>query len=262
MRAIDSHAHLDHVESLDQVLKDAATAGVEGIIAVSVDGESMRKTLAIAGQYNQPVIYPALGIHPGNIQTEDIEPALAFQRENIAAAVAVGEIGLDFWYKWVRKDKEKKDEQRRVFQRQLEVAAEFSKPAVIHTRGTWAECLDMTKASGVKRAVFHWYSGPLDVLDRILEAGYYVSASPSLAQSPQSREAIAHAPLERTLIETDTPVFYRYRDQEGGFTAGPKDVFRTLEAYCELKNTEAQSALTRFNQNVRDLFGIKEIRPS
>jgi TatD DNase family protein len=257
MNIIDTHAHLDHVASLDMVLKNADTAGVSGIVAVSSDLASMRKIQAIAGQCHKPKIYPAYGIHPGNIQAEEVEEAIVFIRKNISGACAVGEIGLDFWYKWVRKDQLKKDEQRRVFQRQLELAAEFDKPAIIHTRGTWAECLASTKTAGVKCAVFHWYSGPLDVLDGILAAGYYVSASPSLAQSPQSREAIAHAPLERTLIETDSPVFYRDREGDGGFTAEPKDVFRTLKAYCELKNLDEQTALTRLNTNARELFQLK-----
>lgn len=254
MNIIDTHAHLDHVDSLDQVLKNADAAGVSGIVAVSSDLASMKKTLSIAGQYHKPRIYSALGIHPGNIKAEEIETALTFIRKNISGACAVGEIGLDFWYKWVRKDQVKKDEQRRVFQRQLEIAAEFDKPAIIHTRGTWAECLAMTKDAGVKGAVFHWYSGPLDVLDGILAAGYYVSASPSLAQSPQSREAIAHAPLERTLIETDSPVFYRNQDGEGGFTAEPKDVLKTLQAYCELKHLDEQKALIQLNRNASELF--------
>jgi len=256
MTAIDTHAHLDHIEDIAQALKDAADAGVSDIVAVGSDLASNKKNLQIKKQASAPRIHAALGIHPGNIKAEEVDECLQFIRDNRGEAVAIGEIGMDFWYKWVRKDKEKKDEQRDVFRRQLALAREFGLPAIIHTRGTWRECFEITKESGVDRAVFHWYSGPLDVLDDILGRGYFVSASPSLAYSPQSREAISHAPLEQTLIETDSPVFYRYRETEGGFTAGPKDVFRTLEAYAQLKAMDRDKALAIFNANARKIFGL------
>ena len=256
MTAFDTHAHLDHLENLDEALKAAQQQGVEGIVAVSVDLESNKKNLAIKRSVKSPKIYLALGIHPGNIKAEEVDECLEFMRANVQEATAIGEIGLDFWYKWVRKDQVKKDEQRDIFRRQLAMAKEFALPAIIHARGTWRECLETIQEVGIKRAVFHWYSGPLDVLNDIINAGYFVSASPSLAVSPQSREAIAHAPIEQTLIETDSPVFYRYRDQEGGFTAQPKDVFKTLAAYAELKEVEPQHALEIFNRNAKQLFGI------
>ena len=72
-------------------------------------------------------------------------------------------------------------------------------PIVIHSRGAWRDCLAMTKAAGVRRALFHWYSGPVDILDQILDAGFYVSTSLSVAYSPESRRAMARAPVERIL---------------------------------------------------------------
>ena len=115
----------------------------------------------------------------------------------------------------------------------------------------------MTQELGVKKAVFHWYSGPLDVLKEILDAGYYVGTTPSLATSPQSKEAMSHAPLERILIETDCPVFFQ--DDHGGFKSEPRDVFRTLKAYAQLKNIDEQKALAIFNQNAREFFDIQGI---
>ena len=73
---------------------------------------------------------------------------------------------------------------------------------MIHSRGVWRECLETTQSAGVRKAVFHWYSGPVDVLNDIVKQGYFVSTTPSVAYSPQSREAIASAPIEQTLIET------------------------------------------------------------
>lgn len=262
MKLIDTHAHLDHIEHLDQAIENAHKKGVEGIVTVSTDTASCRKNLEIKKKYTKPKIYLAMGMHPSDADGDDLKTCTQLIREHKDELTAVGEIGLDFWYKWVRKDKEKKDEQRAVFRAQLELAREFNLPAVIHTRGTWRECFETVKEVGIQKCEFHWYSGPLDVLKDILEGGYYISASPSLAYSPQSRDAISYAPIERTMIETDSPVFYRTTshgevgDAHEGFQAEPKDVFKTLKTYCALKNIEEAKAVEIFNRNAKDFFAL------
>jgi len=201
-----------------------------------------------------PRIHIALGLHPGNIKFDEIDPCFAFFHEILldrkgdpmGRPVAIGEAGLDFWYKWVRQDDEKKNEQRMVFQRHLDLAKEFDLPIVVHCRGAWRECLNMIVASGVKKAVFHWYSGPMDVLKDILGAGFFVSASVALEYSQESRKAMAYAPLDRILVETDTPV--------RGWT--PKDVWRTFNALCVIKAVDEEKALAIVNANARAFFNI------
>ena len=112
----------------------------------------------------------------------------------------------------------------------------------------------MTLESGVKRALFHWYSGPVDILDQIIDAGFYVSTSPSVAYSPESQKAMAHAPLERILVETDSPV--KYRDGEDSFMAEPKDVLRTWKALAQLKKVGEEDVLAAVNANAKKFFNI------
>ena len=253
---------MDHIEDLDLALENADREGVEGVVTMSIDVESCRKNLEIKKKYNKPKIYLAFGMHPSDADVKRLDECVELIRQYRDELTAVGEIGLDFWYKWARKDKEKKDEQRAVFRTLLELACELDLPAVIHTRGTWRESFETAKAIGIKRAEFHWYSGPLDVLKDILDSGYYVSTSPSLAYSPQSREAIAYAPIDRTMIETDSPVFYRTSDfredknSEDGFKSEPKDVFKTLKAYCDLKKIKEADAVEIFNQNAKEFFKL------
>jgi len=259
MNLIDTHAHLDQIENLDQALEDAGKKGVESVVTVSTDVISCQRNLDIKKAKRTPKIHLAMGIHPSDANLDDLDACVELIRAQRGELVAVGEIGLDFWYKWVRKDKEKKDEQRKVFRTLLELARELDVPAVIHTRGTWRECFEAAKEVGIQKAEFHWYSGPLDVLKDILDHGFYISASPSLAYSPQSREAASFAPIERTMIETDSPVFYRSRENDDeGFRAGPKDIFRTLAAYCALKNIEEAHAAEILNRNAREFFGLNE----
>ncbi len=254
MTIIDTHAHIDQLEDLPGALTRAHEAKVAAIMAMSVDLASMQQTLTIAKQYTQPKIYPALGIHPGKVNEATHAQAIDFLRKHIKDAVAIGETGLDYQYKWVRKDEVERAKQKDSFAIHLELAAKFNLPIVIHSRGAWRDCLAMTKAAGVTRALFHWYSGPLDYLAGILDAGYYVSTSPSVATSPQSREAMSAAPLGRILIETDCPVYYR--EGEGGFNAEPKDVWRTCKALAQLKNITEDEVLSVVNKNAYQFFGV------
>ena len=234
MNIIDSHAHVDQLEDLPGALARAHEAGVSDIVAVSVDLDSMKKVLEISRQYQKPKVHPALGVHPGKVAPDAQQTAFDFMRAHIKEARAVGETGLDYWYKWVRKDEVERQKQKESFEFHLNLARDFDLPIIIHSRGAWRDCLSMALGSGVKRALFHWYSGPVDILDQILKAGFYVSTSPSVAYSPESRRAMAHAPLDRIFVETDSPV--TYRDGEIPYMAEPKDVLRTWKALAQLRD--------------------------
>lgn len=251
---IDTHAHIDQFEDLSGVLSRAHEAGVSDIVAMGVDLDSMKKVLDIAVQYKEPKIHPALGVHPGMVKPESQQLAYDFMRANVKQAHAIGETGLDYWYKWVRKDEVERQKQKDSFSFHLSLAREFNLPIVIHSRGAWRDCLSMAVESGVKRALFHWYSGPVDILNQIIEAGYYVSTSPSVAYSPESRQAMSHAPIERILIETDSPV--NYKEGEVFFKSEPKDVIRTWKALAKLKNLDEQGTLAAVNANAKHFFGI------
>ena len=256
MKIFDTHAHLDQLGDLQGAMKRAAQEGVEGIVALSMDLQSCRRNLEIREQYAQPKIYIGLGMHPSETRPADAQLIIELIKKHSSGIHAVREIGLDFWYKWVSKDNEKKDEQCAVYRKFLECARDIDKPAVIHSRGAWRESFEIAAELGVKKAEFHWYSGPVDVLREILDAGYYVSTSPSVAYSPQSREAMSFAPIERTLIETDCPVYYRNKETGEGFQAEPKDVFKTLDAYCALKGVQREPALEILNRNAREFFNL------
>ncbi len=269
---IDTHTHLYDMPDIAAALRESAAAGVSDVVALGVDIASNKRHVEILhnlgtsttnsrsefGPKECPHIHLALGLHPGNLTAQELEDCLPFFREQLSVChriVAIGEIGLDFWYKTVRQDDVKKNEQRLAFQAQLDLAREFDLPVVIHSRGTWRECLDTTVKAGIKKAVFHWYSGPVDVLKDILDAGFLISVSPALEYSAQSQEAGRYAPVDRILVETDTPV--RVTDPSGErVPSTPKDVWRTFNALCALKGLEEQSTLQIVNANAQRFFNL------
>jgi TatD DNase family protein len=251
---IDTHAHLDHVPEIEAALERATQAGVSDIVAVSTDLKAIKRNLELKKLHSSPRIHVALGIHPGDIKVEELDETFAFIRANIKDAVAIGETGLDYSYKWARKNDDEQKKQRDCFRRHLELALEFNLPIVIHSRGAEEDCLAMARTAGIRRALFHWYSGPVDVLAKVLNEGYYVSCSPSVGYSAPSRAAMTNAPVERTLIETDSPVYFNQAG--GGFPGEPKEVWRTLKSYAALKNIDEGEALLRLNANAKEFFQI------
>ena len=132
----------------------------------------------------------------------------------------------------------------------LSLAERFSKPVIIHARGAWEKCLGLLLEQGIARAVFHWFSGPPDVLKDILNHGYLISATPAARYSEKHRSAIHHAPLEKILLETDAPVAYEGRSSE------PADVFITLEAVAGIKQVPQVEVASSTTMNAMKFFGI------
>ena len=240
---VDSHTHLEELDDLPESLEEAKAAGVCGIIAVGMDIESNKKILKITAA-NSQFVYAALGYHPWEIKEEEVEANLSFIRDHIEEGVALGEIGLDY------KIKVKKELQWKVFEELLDIALESNKPVIIHCRYSHRRAFEVVGEKKIKRAVFHWYSGPVDLLDKIMSMGYFISATPALIYSPPHQEAIRRAPLERILLETDTPVSYQGKESR------PKDVWISLEQVARLKKLDPNIVSEQTTTNASQFFQI------
>jgi TatD DNase family protein len=238
---IDGHAHLNEIEEIDGAIERANNVGIYGIMAVGMDVDSNRDTLTLAKRFPD-LVHPAIGYHPWSITLEGIEENLAVVEANIKLCVAMGEIGLDYGAK------AKKKLQRQVFQKLLDIAKKFDKPVIIHSRYSHLRTHTMTKEAGVERAVFHWYSGPVDVLENILENGYFISATPALVYSPPHQEAMKVAPIERILIETDCPVEYQGKRSE------PADLVITLRELSRIKNLPPEEVARVTASNTKSFY--------
>ena len=197
---IDTHAHLDAATDPPELLIERARKlGVERIVAVGSGIESCRTALRLAAEHDG--VFAALGIHPHQAgggersRVDELSDLLGAEE-----AVAVGETGLDFF-----RDYAPHDEQRRLFERHLELASEHGKPVVVHTRGA-DEATEEVLAGFSGTVVLHCFSSP-SLLSVALDRGYYVSFAGNVTY-PNARDLRAAAravPAERLLVETDTP---------------------------------------------------------
>jgi TatD DNase family protein len=243
MGLIDGHVHLSEIEPLERAVENAVNAGVKRMVAVSMNLDSCRKTLVLADRFPDTIL-PAIGYHPWSIKAEEVEDTLIFITQNLHRCVALGEVGLDY------KVKVKKKLQKAVFSKLLNLAVKSNKPVIIHSRFSYQRTYEMAVAAGVKKAVFHWYSGPMDILDNILASGFFVSATPALAYSPHHQAAMARAPLDRILIETDAPVQYGDRASE------PADLNETLFHLSRIKKIPEDKLAGMVTKNAKRFFGL------
>jgi TatD DNase family protein len=251
-RLIDTHAHLDEIETLKQVMDDAKKAGLIAIVAVGSDIASNAKVLNISEKY-QGFVYPALGWHPWYIKESEIDAGLEFIKANIDKAVAIGEVGLDY-HKRVRAIADK-GLQKKVLGGLLEIAKEYDKPALIHSRYAWRDALDAVIEAGLEKAVFHWYTGTSSVLRDIIDRGYYISVTPAVEYHEEHRRAVKEVPLERMLLETDCPVVYR-RGRDNEFKSSLADVLRSLKGAAALKGVSEVEIAEATTENAMRLFGM------
>lgn len=242
-RLIDVHTHLEEVPNLEEELDRAKAAGVIAVIAVGSDEASNETALEVA-KLHEGFVFPALGLHPWDV-SEDFEDELRFIEENIDGCVALGEVGLDF------KIQKPKKLQVEAFRRVLELASKHEKPPIIHSRWAWRDALDLVNEARIKRAIFHWYSGPLEVLKELLGKGHYVSATPAAEYSGPHRFALREVPLDRLLLETDSPVPYR------GSESRPSDVVKTLKAVARLKGVSEDEVASATTANALELFDLE-----
>lgn len=197
LRWIDQHAHLPD-DGLDDVLTAARAAGVERIVDVGTDLASSRAAIRRAAAHDG--VLATVGLHPHDAKEglDGLEPLLAEP-----GVVAVGECGLDFYY-----DHSPRPTQREVFAAQIAWAHAHDLALVIHTRDAWDDTFDVLAAEGVpERTVFHCFTGGPDEARRCLDLGALLSFS-GIVTFPSAgdlREAAALCPLDRLVVETDSP---------------------------------------------------------
>ena len=210
----DSHAHYfderferEAEEGADGILKEVFSSGVSHVINVGTCLENNEKCLAQAARYDG--MYAAVGIHPSDCAPYSREAMTAF-REFLMAhrdfqkhkIVAIGEIGLDYY--WEPYDKE---QQHFFFREQMKLAEKVGLPVIIHDREAHGDCFDVALEFPKVTGVFHSYSGSAEMAKELIRRGWYISFSGvvTFKNATRVREVVKTVPLDRLLIETDCP---------------------------------------------------------
>ena len=203
---VDSHAHLnsdDYASDLELVIAESNKAGVACIIDVGTDLSTCQRSIELAQRF--PGVFATVGVHPHEAQRYsegELLQLLALHEQ--PKVVAIGEIGLDYFY-----DHSPREKQRQVFSLQVEFALRHDRPVIVHARDAIDDAIDILARDFGRfpAGVFHCYSGDYRQAVRILDQGMFLSFGGALTfkKAEPLRELVAKLPLDRMLLETDCP---------------------------------------------------------
>ena len=250
----DTHAHYTDEAfdaDRDEIVSAVFDSGVELIMNASCDHESCLKALALAEKY--PFVYASVGWHPHDAKTFDEQSARQLMQWSTHPKVrAIGEIGLDYHYE----DAAPRELQKEVLERQLQLALELKMPVVIHDREAHGDCMALVRSYPELTGAFHCFSGSAEMAKELLDRGWYLGFTGVITfkNARKALEVLELCPLERILLETDSPylspVPQRGRRNDSG------NLRYIAEKVAEIKGVTPAQAAEAGLENGRKLFGI------
>lgn len=226
----DSHCHLykEYYDNIEDIIVKAKDKGVEKYISDATNIDTCYEMLELANMY--PDIYITLGIHPESIDDsyQELEK-IVFDNLNNDKFVAIGEIGLDYHYEGYNKEK-----QIELFEKQLVLAEKINKPVVIHCRVAYKDMIEILKKHNNK-GVIHCFDGTFEQYKEYEKLGYYIGVDGNVTfKNSTTRNVIKEIPMERILLETDSP--YLTPEPDRGKTNDPSYIYVIARYIAELKN--------------------------
>jgi TatD DNase family protein len=252
----DSHAHYDDEafnDDREELLENMAAKGVGYIINVGSDLASLEATLALTERY--PFVYGALGIHPSETEelTEEKLLWIKSKAAETAKIVAIGEIGLDYYW-----DEPAREIQKQWFVRQLELAKEVKSPVIIHSREANQDTLDILRGEKVAEigGVMHCFSYTKETARECLNMNLYlgIGGVVTFKNARKLKEVVEYAPLECILIETDCP--YLAPEPYRGKRNSSEYLTYIAKAIAEIKGISYEEVVAKTTENARQLFRI------
>lgn len=260
---IDTHCHIDE-EAFDadreEVIARQQQSGVEAMIVPGVNTASINTVLDVCHAH-PGYCYPAFGLHPEDVKA-DWQEQLAIVEQAIRAhkdeLVAIGEIGLDYYW-----DKTYKTEQQEVLRRQLLLARELDLPVILHNREATEDILSIVKeivnrpsSNRQLKGVFHCFNGSRETVEEILKMGFYIGIGGVLTfKNSKLAEKLDVVPMDRLLLETDAPymapVPHRGERNESRF------MIHVAERLAQVYNCTLETVIMATNSNAKQLFKIK-----
>lgn len=245
---IDIHCHANLYLTLNEVVKEAEEVGVKKIIAVGMSAIGLKRILEIAERYHS--IYPALGIHPEEVQMnekigEQLDSLVEIIKENKGKICAIGEVGLDHHFV---KNTELYPLQKKIFETMLFLAQELKLPVNLHTKGAEKNVFETIPSYKIPNVNIHWYSGPENFLKTGIDRGYFFSITPAISYSTAVKKTAMMVDNEHLLLESDGPVKY------SGQVGTPAMIRSVLNTISKFKKIDAETLEEQICKNTGKIF--------
>ncbi|MDX8363123.1 TatD family hydrolase [Cytobacillus sp. IB215316] len=252
----DTHAHLNATqfdEDVVDVINRAKMEGVSHIVVVGFDRQTITRAMELTDMYD--FIYAAVGWHPVDaIDMVDEDLSWIEELASHPKVVAIGEMGLDYYW-----DKSPKDVQKEVFRKQIKLAKKVNLPIIIHNREATADVLQILEEENAEQVggIMHCFTGSVEVAKKCMDMNFYISLGGPVTfkNAKKPKEVAKDIPLENLLIETDCPYLapHPYRGKRNE----PSYVKYVAESIAHLKGITVEEVSEKTGLNAKKLFGIK-----
>lgn len=248
---IDTHCHLSkkYYNDIDKVIEDNQIALIDKIIISGCEKDELEETMKIINNYN--IVYATIGYHPdqADIITEKDIKKLENLVNSSKKVVGIGEIGLDYHYDDINKDK-----QKQIFEMQLKIAEKLSLPVVIHSRDATFDTIEILKKYKVK-GIIHCFSGSLETANIYIGMGYKLGIGGVLTfKNSKLGEVVKEVSLNSIVLETDSP--YLTPDPYRGKTNSSKYIPVIAEKLSQIKDVTINEVAKITTKNCYDLFDL------
>ncbi|RBQ24353.1 Tat-linked quality control protein TatD [Candidatus Methanobinarius endosymbioticus] len=254
-KMIDTHCHVDF-EPFDEDREETIKRAKDKLTAIINSGTSLegnKRALDLSKEYSD-FIYPTFGFHhinSANISDEDLDKTISYIEDHINDILAIGEVGMDYFYV---KDKAERAKQGEIFTKFIELANENQIPLLIHARDCEKKAYNVVKEyDNIPSVVFHCYSGSLKTAKKLIDEGYYTSFSTMICYSNHHQELAKEIPIENILTETDSP----YLAPKRGDRNEPANVSFVVENLAEIKEESIDFINKCTEKTAKTVFGIK-----
>ena len=252
---IDSHCHLDHeplFNNLDEVLKRSKDVGIEKLLTICTTFDSYEKIIKLVEK--DKMIYGTYGIHPHEAKNDKVSSKMIIdQINNNEKIIGIGETGLDFYY-----NHSDKTDQVKSFEEHINAAIELNIPLIIHSRNAEDETLEIFEnfKNYNLKILMHCYTGSKNFAKKLLNLNAFFSASGIITfkNSTELQETFKFIPLEKTLIETDSP--YLAPVPNRGKKNEPSFVKYTAEKLALVKDVTTEHLIKVTSSNFNNLFNL------
>lgn len=251
MKLIDSHAHLTSEEFNEDrlfILRDLSNFSIEAVINPGTNLVNSRENVRLAKEF--PNFFAQVGIHPSDVDKMG-EDDLAEIEILAKDAVAIGEIGLDYY--WTTETKEL---QKEVFIKQLQMARRLGKPVVIHNREATEDIIDILKGYTDLKIQIHCFSTDEKSLKTFMDWGFYISIGGvvTYGNGLNEKQAAALVPIERLMLETDSP--YLTPDPYRGMRNDPRKIIEVARKIAEIRGMKLSKVAKWTTKNAREFFDL------
>ncbi len=255
MKLIDAHCHLEP-KDFPATAEVIARARAQGVVHAVVVGQFQRPgdfgSALEAARAHPDFLTPTMGIHPHDAAAALPDDWIALERfARLPEIAAVGETGLDYFY-----NHSPKEAQLEAFHRQCQLAKQVGKPVIIHVRDAHDDCVEVLRSEGMHEGMIHCFTGDTDAARKYLDLGFFISISGVVTykKSEALQAAVAFTPLERLMVETDSPFLapipFRGKKNEPGYVA------ETAKKVGELKGVDAETAALTCARNTKQLLKL------